>query len=80
MPKKNGLQLLDEIIDVYRSTEEELEIKLFMPQIVFLTAYMSSNFTKFLQKKGISQIYEKPLQQNQLVDIIQSVTHRDRVF
>jgi hypothetical protein len=40
------------------------------PEYVFLTAYMSIQFKKHLQSKGVKKIYEKPLVDRQLLEII----------
>jgi len=40
------------------------------PEYVFLTSYMSIQFKKHLQSKGVKKIYEKPLVDRQLLEII----------
>ena len=44
-----------------------------MPEFVFLTAYVSQGLIKHAQERGVAQIYEKPLQDEQIREIIAKV-------
>ena len=73
MPRKNGLEVLQEVQSFYDSEKQRLArqgLTLVEPEYVFLTAYMSIQFKKHLQSKGVKKIYEKPLVDRQLLEII----------
>ena len=70
MPKKNGIQVLEEVRALYRRKSEDLGRELKTPEVVFLTAYVSQHFTKHLQEIGLDQIYEKPLHDSQIYQIL----------
>ena len=52
MPKKNGIQVLEEVRTLYRRKSEDLGRELKMPEVVFLTAYVSQHFIKHLKDMG----------------------------
>jgi CheY-like chemotaxis protein len=52
MPKKNGIQVLEEVRALYRRKSEDLGRELKMPEVVFLTAYVSQHFIKHLKDMG----------------------------
>ena len=43
------------------------------PEFVFLTAYGTLNFKKHLSTYGVKHIYEKPISQNELRDILEQL-------
>ena len=60
MPKKNGLQVVMSVRELYKEREYK-GVPLKEPIFVFLTAYYTLGFKDYIQTKGITQIYEKPL-------------------
>ena len=76
MPQKNGLEVLTEVKEFYKAKARVLAekgVSLIEPEYVFLTAYMSKTFRKHLESKGVTQIYEKPLLDNELEKILHSI-------
>ena len=63
MPRKNGIQVVTEVRELYKRKAEQGVI-LKEPFVVFLTAYFSRNFVYYLLTKDITEIYEKPLHDN----------------
>ena len=61
MPKKNGIEALNEIRALFKAKSTELGRDLSPPHFVFLTAYYSQAFVKHLNQLGQTEIYEKPL-------------------
>jgi AmiR/NasT family two-component response regulator len=61
---------------LYRRKSEDLGRELKMPEVVFLTAYVSQHFTKHLKDMGQEQIYEKPLHDSQLFQIFSNASAR----
>lgn len=57
MPKKNGIQLMKEVELLY-----ERHQNLHCPKFVFVTAFISSQFSSYLKEQGINHLDEKPLQ------------------
>lgn len=75
MPQKNGLEVVKAVRDLYASIRDTLELtnpglKLKEPIFVFLTAYASLTFRKYLSQHNIMHCYEKPLQIEQLENIL----------
>jgi CheY-like chemotaxis protein len=67
MPRKNGLQVLDEVKEMFSERNSELFATgstLVEPKFIFLTSYCSLQFQAHLKKKGVTEIYEKPLSQS----------------
>ena len=53
MPKKNGIQVVTEVRELYKQRATECP-GLRLPTFVFLTAYLSTGFKKHLNAHGIS--------------------------
>ena len=71
MPKKNGLQ----VIDGYRNylkqrLTEIINLSVVEPHYVFLTAFASRNLKTLLESKGFMNVYEKPIQLEQLDQLL----------
>ena len=58
---------------------KEFKIKLIEPKIVFVTAFMSLNFNKHLAQLEIYNTYEKPLQLNQLKQILSMASEPEKL-
>ena len=67
MPKKNGIQVVQEVREFY-TTQSQLHpnLKFEEPVYVFLTAYSTLMFRKHLASLGVNNIFEKPIQLEQL--------------
>lgn len=62
MPKKNGLQVLNEVRQLYAAYNKSCPAQpLLEPEFIFLTAYSSKGFQDYLKDKRVRQVYEKPL-------------------
>ncbi len=57
MPVKNGLQVVEEIQNLYRYQKIEVE----PPNFVFCTAYATPVFSKHAQSVGVAHVYKKPM-------------------
>jgi CheY-like chemotaxis protein len=75
MPKKNGIQVLQEVRDFYASQSQiNPKLKLEEPVYVFLTAFSTVHFRKHLASLGVKNIFEKPIQLEQLKIIFEQNT------
>ena len=70
MPKKTGLQVVSEVKLLFA------DLGLTPPRIVFLTGYNTRGFRQFLESKDIKEIYEKPLLDEQLVEILMQTNNK----
>ena len=65
MPKKTGLEVLNEVRAYYAAQSElHKDIEIVEPVCVFLTAFMTPAFRTQLTNLGINYIYEKPIQKD----------------
>ena len=64
MPKKTGLQVVSEVNILFE------DLGLTPPRIVFLTGYNTIGFRQYLESKDLKEIYEKPLLDEQLLEIL----------
>jgi CheY-like chemotaxis protein len=72
MPLKNGVQVVQEIKTFYKQIQMEIgSINLREPLFVMLTAYKTLHFEKHVKEQGISQCFEKPIDPEQLIEILQ---------
>ena len=72
MPKKNGIQVVQEVRDIYKNKAQLYPaIKLELPVFVFLTAFSTVHFKKHMASLGIRNIFEKPIQVEQLKMLIE---------
>ena len=69
MPMKNGLQVWQELKEFYADQRKENQT-LVEPVYVFLTAYKTPTFEKYLRSIGVEHCYEKPLDIETLVTIL----------
>ena len=73
MPKKNGLQVVQEIKFFYKHLSEEFkEIEIVEPAFICLTAFKTPQFSKHLISQGFDECYEKPLEIETLIQILES--------
>ena len=72
MPKKNGLQVFQEVKYFYSQIRDfgEDDIEVLEPKIVFLTSYATPVFRKHIAQLGCQHCYEKPLQLEELREIL----------
>lgn len=71
MPRMNGIQAVEKVralIMNMRRTNASVRIQ--EPKFVFMTAYMSMALKQHLKKLKVEHVYEKPLQQNSLREIL----------
>ena len=63
MPRKNGLQVVNEMRDFYAQKQRELtgKVKLLEPTTVFLTAFATTAFRNHVHSLGVAHVYEKPI-------------------
>ena len=72
MPKKNGIQVVQEVRMIYQNMAQLYPaIKFELPVFVFLTAFSTVHFKKHMASLGIRNIFEKPLQLEQLKMLIE---------
>ncbi len=65
MPKKNGIEVLQEVKNLYRELEYmNSSVTVEEPVYVFLTAFMTPAFKIHLLNLGIKHVYEKPIQKD----------------
>jgi len=71
MPIKNGLEAVQEIKSFYKRKQIEIgAINLREPLFVMLTAYKTLHFEKHAKEQGFSECYEKPIDREQLAQIL----------
>ena len=70
MPQKNGLQVVSEIRQIVFRAKERKGRQIEPPKFVFLTAYVTQTLIKHAKESGISYVYEKPLGDSQIYDIL----------
>lgn len=74
MPKMTGMQVLQQLRLFYSDCQKQHSDKtIILPEFVFLTAFKTNNFQKYLQSQGVQQCYDKPISQNQLLKILMQV-------
>ena len=66
MPRLNGIQAIQKIKTFIQNQNFTREVKIREPKYVFLTAYKTSAFDKHIQELNVHEVYEKPLQLEQL--------------
>ena len=75
MPRKNGIQVVEQVrryVQQYNDNANTI-VQLREPVFVFLTAHTSRTFKNHLHGLKVGGVYEKPLQQEKLKDILQLV-------
>jgi CheY-like chemotaxis protein len=75
MPRKNGIQVTHEVKEYYALKQAELDrsparVQLKEPKIVFLTAFATTIFRNHVSNLGIKDVYEKPIQLEQLRELL----------
>jgi len=79
MPKKNGIQVVQEVREIYKNMAHSYPLtKLELPVFVFLTAFSTVHFKKHMASLGILNIFEKPIQLEQLKMLIEKNTPSKR--
>jgi CheY-like chemotaxis protein len=74
MPNKNGIQATLEIRQFYATKQAQLAgVAVQAPKIVFLTAFTTPQFRKFANDNGVDEVYEKPMQIEELKQLVLSV-------
>ena len=71
MPKKNGLEVVHEVRKLFHEHNASLSVRLELPKFVFLTAFCSQSFKQQLAEQGLLELYEKPLQDSQIYEILE---------
>lgn len=71
MPVKNGAQAVQELKVFYEEVNRTQGlIKIREPHYIILTAFKTPTFEKHLRSLGVQQCYEKPIEKDQLVEIL----------
>jgi CheY-like chemotaxis protein len=71
MPRLNGIQAAHKILSYYEHKRRDQPGRYIpRPQIVFLTAYKTSNFEHSVKDLKVAGVYEKPLELTQLKSIL----------
>jgi len=71
MPNKDGLQVIRELKEFYKVQAAELsEIRVEEPRYVLLTAFKTTKMKQDAIKLGVGDIYEKPIQLEDLANLI----------
>jgi CheY-like chemotaxis protein len=73
MPRMTGIQVIEKMRDCYKGINKQGGVKVQEPLYVFLTAFSNRNFDIHLRQLGINDIYEKPLVNEQLSEILSKV-------
>ena len=72
MPKKNGLQVIEAYRKYLKIKNTEIKnLKVVEPHYVFLTAFASKNFKTLMESNGFLNVYEKPIQVEELEKLLQ---------
>lgn len=69
MPRLNGLQAVAKMKNFVASQNFNRAEKIEEPVFVFLTAYKTSSFDRFVQELEVMNVFEKPLTLDQLQSI-----------
>ena len=72
MPRKNGLQVIEEIRTFIARQNRSSAVKIKEPFFVMLTAYSTSAFIQYANKLKILAVYEKPLRLETLAQILEN--------
>jgi CheY-like chemotaxis protein len=70
MPRMNGLQVIEAVRKFIKNYNMLNPIQIKEPEFVFLTAYSTIVFQNHAQSVGVTAVYEKPLQLEQLRTIV----------
>lgn len=70
MPRKTGSQVVAELKAYIKSVNETREIKLVEPKFAIVSAFMNRNYSEYLMKHGVDFTFEKPLQKEELKEVL----------
>lgn len=62
MPRKNGIQVVEQIRAHINNLNLASETKVLMPLFVFVTAFSNKHFKQHISKLKVDTVYDKPLQ------------------
>lgn len=71
MPRKNGIQVIEAVRKYIKNANQTHLVQVNEPIFVFLTAYSTQTFQRHIKSLKVEHVYEKPLQIEQLVNIIE---------
>ena len=72
MPRKNGLQVVEEVKALYEQANQNAgqQKRIKKPLFIFCSAYISNHqFITFCKQKGVQYVFEKPLQDDKLIEL-----------
>ena len=75
MPRKNGdkvIQAIKKHIKAHNDADATM-VKVKEPVFIFLTAFRTKTFLQYVESLQVHGVYEKPLQQEQLQEILKMV-------
>ena len=61
MPRLNGIKAMTQVREFYKDWNEQNNMQLDVPEIVFLTAYKTKGFDRHMRDLGVSLVFEKPM-------------------
>lgn len=70
MPRKNGLEVVQTVKKIYEKHAKKTGTELELPKFVFLTAFNTKAMTAYLGQNQVTEVYEKPLLDDQLYAIL----------
>ena len=71
MPRKNGLQVVQEIQEYIKKVREVEERDIDPPRFVFLTAFSTRQFKIHTKAINVEEVYEKPIGIDSLLAILE---------
>lgn len=78
MPKKNGLEVVQELKNYFKETKKQnTGLEIIEPEYVFLTAFSTNSFRNYLKTMNIEHCYEKPVSAAMMDDLMKFYVFAD---
>ena len=71
MPRKNGLQVVQEVQEYIKKVREVEDRDIEPPRFVFLTAFSTRQFKNLTKSINVEEVYEKPIGIDSLKGILE---------
>lgn len=75
MPRKNGIQVVQQLRNYIKNLNQTSIVKVNEPNFVFLTAYLTIGFKKQLESLNVQAYYEKPLE----LEVLRHILYQSRI-
>jgi CheY-like chemotaxis protein len=74
MPKMTGINVLHKLKAYYADCRlKHARITIIEPEYVFITAFKTMNFARYLKSQGVNQCFDKPMSLSQLQDCLLNI-------